>query len=233
VTGSARLEFLPRRGSTRAEPGDVALGLEAGRDGLLYVPDTAEPGAPVMVLLHGAGGTGRRELRAVVAAADRYGAVVVAPDSRGPTWDVIVEGGFGADPAFIDRALDAAVGRCDADFGRLAAAGISDGASYALSIGLSNGELFEAILAFSPGFVSPGPLVGRPRVFVSHGIDDRILPIDACSRMIVPVLRNAGYDVTYREFDGGHTLPPAVADEAVGWWVSGPPPPTTPSPTPS
>jgi predicted esterase len=35
------------------------------------------------------------------------------------------------------------------------------------------------VLAFSPGFlVAPWP-AGRPRVFVSHGTADRILPIEA------------------------------------------------------
>jgi phospholipase/carboxylesterase len=196
------------------------LGLEPVRDGVLYVPDTAEPGAPVMVLFHGAGGSGRRELRAAVGAADRYGVVVVAPDSRAMTWDVIVLGGFGADVPFVDRALDAAADRCDADFTRLAVAGISDGASYALSLGLANGDLFEAILAFSPGFVHRVEPVGTPRVFVSHGLTDAVLPIDACGRPIAGGLRKAGYQVSFREFDGGHTVPPAVADEGVRWWLA-------------
>ena len=65
------------------------------RDGVLYVPDTAEAGAPVLLFLHGASGSGRAHLRAVLAAADRYGVVLVAPDSRHPiTWDLIADGGF-------------------------------------------------------------------------------------------------------------------------------------------
>jgi phospholipase/carboxylesterase len=215
-----RLSFRARRG-TEAEPvpGDAPLGLEPLRDGVLYVPDNAEPGGPVMVLFHGAGGTGRRELRAVVAAADRYGVVVVAPDSRAVTWDVIVLGGFAGDVAFVDRALDEAVSRCGADFTRMAASGISDGASYALSLGLANGDFFEVVLAFSPGFVHPAQHVGMPRVFISHGVSDPVLPIDVCGRPIAAGLRSAGYDVTFREFDGGHTVPPVVADEAVRWWL--------------
>jgi phospholipase/carboxylesterase len=31
------------------------------------------------------------------------------------------------------------------------------------------------------------------------------------------VLRRAGYDVRYREFDGPHTVPADVAREAVDW----------------
>jgi phospholipase/carboxylesterase len=216
----SRLTFRPPPAPGEAgEPGDAPLRLDPVRDGLLYIPDTANAAAPVLVFFHGAGGTGRRELRVVMAAADRYGVVVVAPDSRGPTWDVIVAGGFADDPPFIDRALEAAAGRCDADFGRLAAGGVSDGASYALSIGLTNGDLFEAVISFSPGFIAPGELIGRPRIFVSHGVTDPILPIDGCSRRIVPLLKEAGYDVTYREFDGGHTVPPTVSDEALRWWV--------------
>jgi len=215
-----RLAFRGGRGTTRGEPGDAPLDLSPGRDGLLYVPDSAEPGAPVMVFFHGAGGSGRRELRAIVAAADRYGVVVVLPDSRGPTWDVIVAGGFADDPPFIDRALARAAERCDADFGRLAAGGVSDGASYALSIGLTNGDVFGAVVAFSPGFLAPGELVGRPPVFISHGTEDPILPIDACSRQIVTLLGAAEYPVTYREFAGGHTVPPAIADEGLAWWLA-------------
>lgn len=203
---------------------DEPLGLGDARDGRLYVPDTAEPGAPVLVFLHGATGSGRSHVRAVLAAADRYGVVVVAPDSRGPmTWDLIAERRFGPDVEFLDRVLDAVVDDLDIDVdtGRMAIGGVSDGASYALSLGLTNGDVFAAVVAFSPGFlVAPGP-AGRPRVFVSHGLDDPVLPIDACSRSFVPALRDAGYDVRFHEFDGGHTVPPAVADAGLRWWLNG------------
>jgi phospholipase/carboxylesterase len=123
--------------------------------------------------------------------------------------------------AFLDRVLDAVVDRVDADSRRLAIGGVSDGASYALSIGLTNGDVLPAVLAFSPGFlVAPGP-TGKPRIFISHGRSDPILPIDACSRSFVPTLRGAGYEVNFREFDGGHTVPPPIADEAVRWWLDG------------
>jgi phospholipase/carboxylesterase len=47
------------------------------------------------------------------------------------------------------------------------------------------------------------------------------LPIDQCSRRIVPKVRRAGYDVRYREFDGGHTVPPEMVQEALGWFAQG------------
>jgi phospholipase/carboxylesterase len=80
----ARLRFRRRPASPSQRGFDAGreepLGLGVERDGLLYVPDGAEPGAPVLIFLHGATGTGRRHLRAVLAAADRYGVVLVAPD---------------------------------------------------------------------------------------------------------------------------------------------------------
>lgn len=222
----ARLTFRPRPATASGRPPDGGrdepLGLGGVRDGLLYVPDTAEPGAPVLVFLHGAGGSGRAHLRAVLAAADRYGVVVVAPDSRAPSsWDLIAERRFGPDVAFLDQVLDAVVDRLgvDADTTRLAVGGVSDGASYALSLGLSNGDVFPTVLAFSPGFLVVPEPAGRPKIFVSHGTADPVLPIEACSRSFVPALREAGYVVRFDEFDGGHTVPPAVSDAAVGWWL--------------
>jgi predicted esterase len=35
--------------------------------------------------------------------------------------------------------------------------------------------------------------------------------------VIVPALRNAGYDVEYHEFDGGHAVPPDLLPQAVTW----------------
>jgi phospholipase/carboxylesterase len=225
-----RLRFRPRATTGEHEPGlDEPLGLGddadgggRGRDGVIYVPDTAEPGAPLLVFLHGATGTGRAHLRAVLAAADRYGVVVLAPDSRGATtWDLIEQRRLGPDPAFLDRALEAVVDRVDADVeGRLALGGVSDGASYALTLGLVNGDVFGTVIAFSPGFLAVPGTVGRPRVYVSHGTADPVLPIDACSRSLVPPLRDEGYEVRYTEFDGGHTVPPPIADEALDWWLT-------------
>jgi phospholipase/carboxylesterase len=148
--------------------------------------------------------------------------VLVAPDSRhATTWDLIAGGRVGADVEFLDRVLDGLVDRfgLDVNPGRLAIGGVSDGASYALTVGLCNGDVFPTVLAFSPGFLAVPQPVGRPRVFVSHGTADPILPIDACSRSFVPALRRAGYDVRFHEFDGGHTVPPAVADQALAWWL--------------
>ena len=102
-----------------------------------------------------------------------------------------------------------------------AVCGFSDGASYALSLGLANGDLFSSVIAWSPGFRAEVESRGEPRFFVSHGTDDPILPIESTSRQMVPDLRGAGYPVTYVEFTGGHLAPTDVRRRSVTWLVRG------------
>ena len=59
--------------------------------------------------------------------------------------------------------------------------------------------------------MAPARTKGRPEIFISHGVADRVLPIDMCSRRIVPQLKRAGYAVDYREFAGGHVVPAELA----------------------
>ncbi len=181
----------------------------------LYVPPELPAGPlPLVVLLHGATSNPLEVLPILSEPARRHRFLLLAPKSRDYTWD-IVRGGFGPDVAALDQLLMEVFGRFQVDPGRVAVAGFSDGASYALSLGLASGDLFSRILAFSPGFVVPGRRTGRPAVFISHGVADKVLPIERCSRRIVPLLRQDGYDVDYREFAGGHTVPADQAAAAV------------------
>jgi len=212
-----RLTARPRADvQNQLKSGPLGLGSDA-RDGLIQVPSAPPEGPmPLLIFLHGATQSGAGMVRRVGPAADRAGVAVLAPDSRATTWDGI-RGSFDEDVAFLNRALDHVFARLAVDPARVAIGGFSDGASYAISLGLANGDLFPRVVANSPGFVIPVPTQGRPRFFVSHGTSDQILPIDQCSRVIVPQLRAKGYDVTFREFEGRHEVPPAVADEGLRW----------------
>ena len=46
-----------------------------------------------------------------------------------------------------------------------------------------------------------------------------MLPIDRCSRSIVPEMKHGGYDVLYREFDGEHSISLEITLEAIGWFT--------------
>ena len=200
------------------EPGLHPLGGLGLPDHLLLVPEDAGPRAPLVVWFHGAGGHAARSVPTVRTAAAGAGALVLLPSSADATWDLLT-GRTGVDVAPLDTALRHVLETCDV--GRVAFAGFSDGASYALSLGLANGELAEVVLAFSPGFVAPPALVGRPRCWVAHGTADTVLPVDRCGRRVVALLERQGHVVHYEEFDGGHVVRPDDVVEALRWWLDG------------
>ncbi len=133
----------------------------------------------------------------------------------------MIRGGYGPDAAFVDLALGQVFATYAVDPHRIAVGRFSDGASYALSLGLGNGGLFSDVLAFSPGFAAPAEVHGSPRIFLSHGRADEVLPIERCGRRLARELRRAGYDLDSREFAGGHVVPPDLVEAAFGRFMGG------------
>ena len=163
-------------GTTSLAPTGIRpLGNSAARGDYLYIPATyrAEHPAPLALLLHGAGEDARDGLALLRQQADTAGLILLALTSRGPTWDAVEgRGRYGSDAAAIDRSLEGVFSYYAVDPTRIAVGGYSDGASYALSLGITNGDLFTHVLAFSPGFMVPAGQRGSPRIFVSHGTRD-------------------------------------------------------------
>ena len=209
----------PAAASDPARVGQRPLKLGSDRDGVLFVPKgyKADVPTPMVLMFHGAGGTGLG-VSYTFDVADDLGVIVLAPDSRDEaTWDFLVHG-YGEDVEFIGVALRDTYARCNIDRKRMAIAGHSDGASYALSLGLGTGDTFGKIMAFSPGVMQPAEVHGKPKIFISHGISDPIMPIDITSRRFVPRLKGLGYDVTYREYEGRHGVTPEVVREGFEWF---------------
>ncbi len=217
---SPRLSARPGTPTIAPTQGLSPLGLGSGRDGVLYIPSSYSPDspAPLFVGLHGAGQSSDL-WSGYQTRADALGMVLLAPDSRGWTWDA-AEGAFGADVDFVKRALQHTFERCRIHPAHLAMGGFSDGATCALSLGLANGDLFSHVVAYSPGFILEGDqLVGFPRIFVSHGTLDQVIPVKNSRDQIVPFLQQAGFDVVYQEFEGGHAVPAAISDAAMSWFL--------------
>ncbi|MEU4643417.1 alpha/beta hydrolase [Micromonospora sp. NPDC049460] len=211
-----RLTARPAPPVTRAATGMVTLtDADGGPLAMVYAPEPVD-GRPyrLVLLLHGAGGSARQGVDLLLPVADAHQLLLVAPQAASSSWDLIVEG-FGVDVRRIDGLLATAF--AGYPVGQVAFGGFSDGASYALSLGLTNGDLVDAVVAFSPGFAAPLVTHGRPRVYVSHGADDPVLPVDVCSRRLVPRLRSLGYDVTYDEFPGPHEVPADIRHRAADW----------------
>jgi phospholipase/carboxylesterase len=217
----ARLYARPGKITTPEPVGLQLLRKASPRDSYFYVPARYDPAGPcpLALMLHGAGGHAHHGIEILQHLADGADLILVAPASTGHTWDVILDRMYDADVAMVDQSLEYIFNRYAADPAHVAIGGFSDGASYALSLGLTNGDLFNKVIAFSPGFVAPVVPHGKPSVFISHGDKDDVLPISNCSDRIVPMLKQAGYDVTYRVFNGGHTVPADVTQEAVEWFI--------------
>lgn len=210
------------RGELRARPAEQPTREDKQRTGDITLASThvfvpadyrSDRPAGVLVMLHGADGKPDHVLDLVRELATGANVIVIAPKSERKSWDM-VGGKLGPDVARIDRAIAAVFAAYAIDPERLAIGGFSDGASYALTLGLANGKLFRTILAFSPGFQAAPRRQGKPRVFVAHGTKDKILPIERTSRRIVPALERRGFEVEFLEFEGGHTMPTAMLRRA-------------------
>src|SRR5205085_195037 len=173
-----------------AHPSAIGPSLPAGETSLVngavaYRPAKAPAGPlPVLVLLHGAGGYPPGFLQKMEPAADRLGIILVAPRSVGKTWDLVENMAAGDDPwrgadaHRVDQVLADLFKRSAVDPSRVVLLGFSDGASYGLSLGVSNPKLFSTVIALSPGMWAPPRRVDHTqRVFIAHGRQDRVLPL--------------------------------------------------------
>ncbi|QYY28756.1 esterase [Cupriavidus pinatubonensis] len=202
-------------------PGRHRLGIDDERDTVLFVPDGLDAGVPVplMIMFHGAGGFPGKVLPFIEPRAAQHKFLVLAPHSMFPTWDIVI-GGNGPDLQRLHQALAAVTSRYHIRRDQLAFAGFSDGASYALSIGITNGDIASHVIAFSGGFMSVFMQEGMPKVFIAHGLADEQLPVQTSGRNNAMRLRAAGYDVEYVEFDGPHAIQPDIVDLAIRFFLA-------------
>ncbi|TXN02367.1 esterase [Methylobacterium sp. WL122] len=206
-------------------PGRHPLGLFPERDAILHVPPRIDPrrATPLAVLFHGGGGGAEKILPMLEAHAEARGFLLLAPQSLFPTWDLVIAG-HGPDRERLEAALSEVGSRFLLDPSHLAFAGHSDGGSYALSSGLTNGDVVTHVIASSAGFLSVQVQTGAPRVFVSHGTRDAQIAVAHGGRSHAAQLERAGYDTTYVEYDGPHAYDPAVVAQAVAFFLDVPNP---------
>jgi predicted esterase len=208
----------------------------------LFTPDEIEPGRkyPLLAVLHGAGRREELLMKAYRDEAERRQALFLVPRSHGMTWDLIEhavarntpEAGLAPagrpDLDFLEHAYDLIFRRYPVDAERLGLVGYSDGASYALSVGLSNPHLFRAVMGWAAGFVAieneaAAPGVPRPAVLVEYGTHDELFPFEQVAVPMREQLEAFGCNVTFRVDEGGRHWPSgAFQDEALDWFFSEP-----------
>ena len=122
---------------------------------VLLTPDEIEPGRryPLVTVLHGAGRQDELLVRACQGEPEKRQALFLVPRSVQPTWDLIACDER-PDLDFLEHAYDLIYRRYPIDPARQALLGYSDGASYALAVGLSNPHVFCAVMGWAAGFVA-------------------------------------------------------------------------------
>lgn len=205
--------------------GKSRLGIADGeRDGTVYVPQSYKKGVPMpfLMMLHGFRSTAEA-VRYTFPLAEEFGVIVLAPESRDMTWGMEIPG-FDTDARYIGMAVRWVTDVLTVDRSRMAIGGVSDGANYALNMGLAYGDSFSHLMIFSAGTMAPFRKQGKPKIFLAHGTHDEQMPIDRTGRLFAAALKDEGYPITYREYDGGHGAPLPVVRESFEWFVNGKPP---------
>ena len=241
---SLKLRITPKSPEPIAELPTGLVWIEHGRQrAALFTPDEIDPGRryPLLAVLHGAGRREELLMKAYRDEAERRQALFLVPRSFHPTWDLITAATQGAaasaadgapsgrpDLDFFEYAYDLIFRRYPIDAGRLGLVGYSDGASYALSVGLSNPELFRAVMGWAAGFVAiendaAAPGTRRPAVLVEYGTHDELFPFEQVAVPMREQLEAFGCDVTFRVDQGGRHWPSGTfQQEALDWFFSEP-----------
>jgi phospholipase/carboxylesterase len=103
--------------------------------------------------------------------------------------------------------------------------GFSQGCFMAYRTGIAHPDLFKGIICFGGGldtasFTATEYASAKDlKVFASHGKDDRMVDFKygATTR---DFLKRKGFNVTWAEFKGGHTIPEQQLKQAVKWMLS-------------
>jgi len=225
---------LSSRPAAPTSPGNQfgVFHLEGWPRPLAFIPpgvDAMRP-APFVLVLHGGGSDADWTLNRMTRVAREKGVILLAPQAKGYTWDAIREARenrrsnapvkFGDDTARVDGSLKLLFAEMPVDPSRCAIAGFSDGASYALSLGPRNGELFSHIMAFSPGGVAPFNDPAKAKIFISQGRQDPVLPFANTADSIVPGFESRGFGVTFEPFNGVHEFREEEIRKAFDWFLA-------------
>jgi len=195
-----------------------------------YLPAGPAKPRPLLVVLHGAGGEPANVLSAYKAEADANGIVLLIPRSIKGTWDMVedlksrlgaemnVQPRYGKDLEALDASLADLFSKVAIDANQVGISGFSDGASYALSVGTANPQLFTTVMALSPGHSFTKKYDKKQRIFISHGEQDQVLPFSN-ARAIAARLRGRGMTVQFEAFQGRHEVPGAIREKAISFFM--------------
>ena len=189
----------------------------------LYVPEQSDGQRPMplVVALHGGHGHGRDFLWAWLREARSREVLVLSPTSRDRTWSIM--GGDDLDAEPLREMVASVAARYPVDRERILLTGMSDGATYALLCGLSDGMPFTHLAplcgVLHPMLLANGDLV-RARdfpIYLVHGALDWMFPVQT-ARLARQTLQAIGARLVYREVeDLSHTYPRDENPRILDW----------------
>ena len=211
------LDEAPLVGEVRVEEGPAR--------GVLLTPEPYETSRvyPLITVFHGAGRQDELLLRACRKQPNERQAFFFIPRSVAPTWDLIA-GGPPVDVEFLEYAWDLIYRRYPIDPHARCLIGYSDGASYALSLALSNPGYFAAAMVWAAGFVvldrnGPSQAGEKARLYLEYGTHDPLFSFEQIALPMRENLERAGYDVTFSVDEGGRHMPSgSFQREALDWY---------------
>jgi phospholipase/carboxylesterase len=205
-----------------------------------HVPEGAQDGAPLIVLLHGRG-SDKDDLMGLAPhlPAD---AVVVAPRAPfhgapwgyGPGWawyrflgrNRPEPGSFSESLTRLEEFLEALPKRLPVRPGSLTLGGFSQGGTLSLAYALTRPGRVPAVLNFS-GFLADHPdvratpdSVAGTRIFWGHGTQDPNIPFMLAQEGRA-ILEEAGADLQAHDYPIGHWIDPQELRDAVAWMGNG------------
>jgi phospholipase/carboxylesterase len=109
----------------------------------------------------------------------------------------------------------------NADLDRVVLMGFSQGAAVSFAVALHHPELVKGVaslVGFMPEDVTTlqSPISNLP-VFMAVGKEDPTIPLEK-AREAAGILRAAGADLTYHEYDTGHKLSSQGMRDLTAWW---------------
>jgi phospholipase/carboxylesterase len=185
----------------------------------LYVPETYDPERlrPLVMALHGGYSHGRDFIWMWLREARTRGFILLSPTSVDRTWSLMnIE--RDADP--LMEHLKGVQSRYNIDTSRILVTGMSDGATFALGLGLQESSPFSAIVPVSGVLAAKDLSYARGRrIYWVHGALDWMFPVNravhACR-----MLKDAGAEVELKVIeDLSHTYPREENNSILNWFA--------------
>jgi len=185
----------------------------------LYVPESAKPNMPMIVVMHGMGGTGANTIPAWVSRLRDEFVILCPTYPMGAWWSKNAE-------EFVLKVINKTRENYSIDANRIFLSGLSNGAIGTYLIGMFYPDRFAGIIPIAGGIskqlMSFLVNLNNTPVYIIQGLFDPMFPIQL-TRRTYKILSDFKSPVVYHEHKkrgaahGGHFLPESEVPDLVEW----------------